>query len=200
MDGAERGWHGHVGVVTELLADLPLDPTRTAAVVCRPEVMLRLAARVLADRAVPAPAIRVSLERNMKCAVGHFGRCQLRPGAGLPRRRGLRLPAGHPAAGHQGAVMARPRTERTEAGGVEVRLLHSCQLKLLDCENELLELVGQVEIASFPEASSAQVRGPYDLSLVEGSITTPTMPADPGRAAGLASPDHHRCLRHRRRP
>jgi sulfhydrogenase subunit delta len=48
-----------------------------------------------------------------------------------------------------------------------------CQLTLLDCEDELLALAGAVEIANFPEASRAVVKGPYDLSLVEGSITTP---------------------------
>jgi coenzyme F420-reducing hydrogenase gamma subunit len=48
-----------------------------------------------------------------------------------------------------------------------------CQLSLLDCEDELLELAGEVEIAHFLEARRATVRGPYDLSLVEGSITTP---------------------------
>jgi sulfhydrogenase subunit delta len=48
-----------------------------------------------------------------------------------------------------------------------------CQLSLLDCEDELLELAGAVEIANFVEMSRAVVRGPYDLSLVEGSITTP---------------------------
>ena len=47
-----------------------------------------------------------------------------------------------------------------------------CQLSLLDCEDELLAVAGAVEIAYFPEATSATVRGPYDLSLVEGSITT----------------------------
>ena len=47
-----------------------------------------------------------------------------------------------------------------------------CQLSLLDCEDELLALAGEVEIAYFLEASSATVAGPYDLSLVEGSITT----------------------------
>lgn len=47
-----------------------------------------------------------------------------------------------------------------------------CQLSLLDCEDELLALAGEVEIAYFPEATSATVAGPYDLSLVEGSITT----------------------------
>ena len=48
-----------------------------------------------------------------------------------------------------------------------------CQLSLLDCEDELLTLTGAIEIANFAEASRATVRGPYDLSLVEGSITTP---------------------------
>lgn len=48
-----------------------------------------------------------------------------------------------------------------------------CQLSVLDCEDELLALVGAVDIAYFPEASRAFGRGPYDLSLVEGSITTP---------------------------
>jgi coenzyme F420-reducing hydrogenase gamma subunit len=48
-----------------------------------------------------------------------------------------------------------------------------CQLSILDCEDELLDLAGAIEIANFPEASRAVVSGPYDLSLVEGSITTP---------------------------
>jgi len=47
-----------------------------------------------------------------------------------------------------------------------------CQLSLLDCEDELLAIVGKVQIANFPEASRAVIKGPYDLSLVEGSITT----------------------------
>ena len=48
-----------------------------------------------------------------------------------------------------------------------------CQLSLLDCEDALLAVVGEVEIAYFLEASRAVVKGPYDISLVEGSITTP---------------------------
>jgi coenzyme F420-reducing hydrogenase gamma subunit len=49
-----------------------------------------------------------------------------------------------------------------------------CQLTLLNCEDELLPVAGEIEIASFPEASRAVIGGPYDLSLVEGSITTPS--------------------------
>jgi sulfhydrogenase subunit delta len=48
-----------------------------------------------------------------------------------------------------------------------------CQLALLDCEDELLEIAGRVEIAHFLEASSRTAPGPYDVSLVEGSISTP---------------------------
>lgn len=48
-----------------------------------------------------------------------------------------------------------------------------CQLTLLNCEDELIPLAGAVEIAYFPEATRAVVEGPYDVSLVEGSITTP---------------------------
>jgi sulfhydrogenase subunit delta len=48
-----------------------------------------------------------------------------------------------------------------------------CQLSLLDCENELLAVLGEIDLAYFPEATRAEMRGPYDVSLVEGSITTP---------------------------
>lgn len=47
-----------------------------------------------------------------------------------------------------------------------------CQLTLLDCEDELLDIVGAVDIAYFPEATRVHMPGPYDISLVEGSITT----------------------------
>src|SRR5512139_1359491 len=48
-----------------------------------------------------------------------------------------------------------------------------CQLTILNCEDELMALAGEVDIAYFPEATRAVVEGPYDLSLVEGSVTTP---------------------------
>jgi coenzyme F420-reducing hydrogenase gamma subunit len=48
-----------------------------------------------------------------------------------------------------------------------------CQLSLLNCEDELLAVAGALDIAHFTEATSADVKGPYDLSLVEGSVTTP---------------------------
>lgn len=75
VDGAEPGWTGHVGVVTELIRDLPR-PDNTVALVCGPEVMIRFAAKTLMDKGISADRVRVSLERNMKCAVGHCGHCQ----------------------------------------------------------------------------------------------------------------------------
>ena len=48
-----------------------------------------------------------------------------------------------------------------------------CQLSLLDLEDELLAIAGRIEIAHFLEASSRVIDGPYDVSLVEGSISTP---------------------------
>src|SRR5207245_663446 len=48
-----------------------------------------------------------------------------------------------------------------------------CQLTFLDCEDEILAVAGEVELANFPEASGAIVQGPYDISFVEGAITTP---------------------------
>ena len=63
-----------------------------------------------------------------------------------------------------------------------------CQLSLLDCEDELLAVSQEIEIAHFPEASRAVVKGPYDLSLVEGSSV-----ADPHehcrRTRGEGAPD-----------
>jgi sulfhydrogenase subunit delta len=65
-----------------------------------------------------------------------------------------------------------PRKSRPRLAVWKFASCDGCQLSLLDCEVELLELAGAVEIANFPEASRAVARGPYDLSLVEGSITT----------------------------
>jgi coenzyme F420-reducing hydrogenase gamma subunit len=69
--------------------------------------------------------------------------------------------------------MARSHQRRPKLAVWKFASCDGCQLSLLDCEDELLALSGAVEIAYFPEARRATIRGPYDLSLVEGSITTP---------------------------
>jgi NAD(P)H-flavin reductase len=79
VDRATPSWAGHVGVVTQLLPEAAFDPTRVLALVCGPEVMMRFTATALLGRGLTAEQIRVSLERNMKCAIGWCGHCQLGP-------------------------------------------------------------------------------------------------------------------------
>jgi len=79
VDRASAGWGGEVGVVTRLVARASFDPERTTALVCGPEIMMRFTAEALLKRGVPQASIHLSLERNMKCAVGYCGHCQLGP-------------------------------------------------------------------------------------------------------------------------
>jgi NAD(P)H-flavin reductase len=79
VDAADRTWTGPVGVVTTRLSRAPVTPTRTTAFVCGPEVMMRFTARDLVDRGIPPEQVRLSVERNMRCAIGHCGHCQLGP-------------------------------------------------------------------------------------------------------------------------
>jgi NAD(P)H-flavin reductase len=79
VDHADSLWHGHVGVVTKLLGRAAFDPDHTVALVCGPEIMMRFTASALEAAGVAAERIFLSLERNMKCAIGHCGHCQLGP-------------------------------------------------------------------------------------------------------------------------
>lgn len=79
VDQAGHEWTGHVGVVPALLRDVELEPSRTVALMCGPEVMMRFTVRELERQGVPDARIHLSLERNMKCAVGFCGHCQLVP-------------------------------------------------------------------------------------------------------------------------
>jgi NAD(P)H-flavin reductase len=79
VDAAGREWYGDVGLVTARLPDARFDPPRTVAFLCGPEIMMKLTAQALATRGVPEDAIWVSMERNMKCAVGLCGHCQFGP-------------------------------------------------------------------------------------------------------------------------
>jgi NAD(P)H-flavin reductase len=77
VDQGSADWQGNVGIVTNELPRVAVDPERTVAMVCGPEVMMRFVALHLAERAVTADRIQVSLERNMQCAIQHCGHCQL---------------------------------------------------------------------------------------------------------------------------
>ena len=79
VDRAGAGWTRRVGVVPELLREVEVDPARTVALLCGPEVMMRFTVRELERLGVPDSRVYLSLERNMKCAVGFCGHCQLVP-------------------------------------------------------------------------------------------------------------------------
>jgi NAD(P)H-flavin reductase len=77
VDRGDPGWRGHTGVVTTLLERVSFDVDNAAAYLCGPEVMMRFAARELEQLGLPNERMFLSLERNMKCALAHCGRCQL---------------------------------------------------------------------------------------------------------------------------
>ncbi|HXP18524.1 MAG TPA: FAD/NAD(P)-binding protein [Streptosporangiaceae bacterium] len=79
VDRANAGWMGHVGVVTQLIDRAKIDPETTTALVCGPEVMMRMTARALLGAGIGPTDIRVSLERNMRCGIAECGHCQLGP-------------------------------------------------------------------------------------------------------------------------
>jgi NAD(P)H-flavin reductase len=76
VDHASTEWRGHVGVVTRLIPRLGIDAGNAMALVCGPEIMMRFAAGALHDIGMAEEDIHLSLERNMKCAVGLCGHCQ----------------------------------------------------------------------------------------------------------------------------
>jgi NAD(P)H-flavin reductase len=79
VDRGMSGWKGNVGVVTHLISRAPFNPRNTYALVCGPEVMMRFTAMELHKRGVVIERIYISMERNMKCAVGLCGHCQFGP-------------------------------------------------------------------------------------------------------------------------
>ncbi len=79
VDYGGLSWRGHVGVVTTLFKYARLDPTRSVAMVCGPEIMMRFVTRELETQGFGRGDIYLSMERNMKCAVGFCGHCQYGP-------------------------------------------------------------------------------------------------------------------------
>jgi NAD(P)H-flavin reductase len=76
VDHADTDWRGGVGAVPALIPRVAFDPRNAVALICGPEVMMRFTVNALRDAGVPAERIYVSMERNMKCAIGLCGHCQ----------------------------------------------------------------------------------------------------------------------------
>jgi NAD(P)H-flavin reductase len=79
VDLGDTGWQGHIGVVPVLFYRLRLQPQRTNVLTCGPEIMMRFVIFEALARKVPKEAIYISMERNMNCALGFCGHCQLGP-------------------------------------------------------------------------------------------------------------------------
>jgi len=79
VDRAGPDWGGNVGVVTTLIGKAQFDANNTVALICGPEIMMRFAIRELQKLGVADDSIYVSMERNMKCAIGFCGHCQFGP-------------------------------------------------------------------------------------------------------------------------
>ncbi|MGI4993522.1 hypothetical protein ACRXCV_12870 [Halobacteriovorax sp. GFR7] len=77
VDTAGERWKGHVGVVTKLVSKLKINAKECVALICGPEVMMRFCIKELEQIGVADEDIYLSLERNMKCAIGFCGHCQL---------------------------------------------------------------------------------------------------------------------------
>lgn len=78
-DQPDRHWRDRTGVVTELFDEVEFDPARTVLLMCGPEVMMRFACKTLRERGLPEERMYLSMERNMKCAIGLCGHCQFGP-------------------------------------------------------------------------------------------------------------------------
>jgi NAD(P)H-flavin reductase len=79
VDAAAPGWTGSVGPVTTMIPRIEFDPQQTLAFIVGPEIMMRVVVEALALRGIPDERLFISMERNMKCAVGFCGHCQLAP-------------------------------------------------------------------------------------------------------------------------
>ena len=79
VDRGSSTWHGSVGVVTRLIPQVRFDPANTIAMICGPEIMMQYTVEALKQRGLSGDDIYVSMERNMKCAIGFCGHCQFGP-------------------------------------------------------------------------------------------------------------------------
>lgn len=79
VDYGGLSWRGRVGVVTTLFKYARLQPSRSIAMVCGPEIMMRFVVRELEEQGLSRDDIYLSMERNMKCGIGFCGHCQYGP-------------------------------------------------------------------------------------------------------------------------
>jgi NAD(P)H-flavin reductase len=79
VDRGDQSWKGNIGFAANLLSYIQMDNKNTITLVCGPEVMMKYSIEELIEKGIPEENIYLSLERNMKCAVGFCGHCQYGP-------------------------------------------------------------------------------------------------------------------------
>ena len=79
VDCGTRSWRHHVGYIPSIIDRLDIDPQHSIAYLCGPEVMMRICSESLLQKKIKASNIYLSMERNMKCAIGFCGHCQYGP-------------------------------------------------------------------------------------------------------------------------
>ena len=79
VDAAGNTWRGKVGVVPKLIDGARIDPASATALIVGPEIMMHFTVQALLERGVAPERIYLSMERDMKCGLGHCGHCQLGP-------------------------------------------------------------------------------------------------------------------------
>lgn len=79
VDRATPEWRGHVGTILQRIQRAEFDPARTTVFICGPEIMMRKTAEALTGMGVAPERVFISMERNMKCALGRCGHCQFGP-------------------------------------------------------------------------------------------------------------------------
>ena len=197
VDAADADWHGKVGVVPKLVPRARFDAASAAAFVCGPEIMMRFAVQALLDaRRRGRSGSHVSLERNMHCGVGHCGHCQLGPTLicrdGPVYRYGTAAPWLRGAGAVSGAGRSSPSGSSPPATAASSR----CSTARTSCSRS----PGEVEIAYFLEASSADGRGAVRPLARRGlDHDAARRRADPGGAPRLEGARHDRRLRDRGR-
>lgn len=77
VENSNENWNGHVGMITDLFDDVPVDPDNTYAIVCGPPVMFKFVCAYLSDLGLPRQRMFVSLERRMHCGMGKCCRCNV---------------------------------------------------------------------------------------------------------------------------
>jgi NAD(P)H-flavin reductase len=79
VDRGDQSWKGNIGFAANLLSYVQFDNKNTVTMVCGPEMMMKYSIEELVEKGIPEENIYLSLERNMKCAVGFCGHCQFGP-------------------------------------------------------------------------------------------------------------------------